>query len=191
MRYFPNFLFTVAAINPSKKAGYRTYELDQAELSRYRNMSVGVENDVTMNYLIDYYKAEAEDNKELGDEKGVYESLGRAQLAKAIVGNRGFDFDTTESLEELEENEDWNGIGTAPRNLTLLLDNSDGTKDDVIELWDEYCNNLQLPLIKRILANYKDVDNKANSVFKQGTDSDLLNKRKGSGMDRLRDTFGD
>ena len=189
MRYFPNFLFTVAAINPSGKAGYQTFELDPAEKGRFRNMNVGVENDVTMNYLVKKFNEEAKDLEDV-DPEAAYACLGKAQLAKAIVGNRGFDFDSPDTAEENEDNDDWNGLETTPRNLTLLLDNSDGTKDDVLGMWNQYCNNLHLPLVKRILANYKDVENKANSVFKQGTDSDLLNKRKGSGMDRLRNRYG-
>ena len=94
-------------------------------------MNVGVENDVTMNYLVKKFSEEAKDLEDV-DPEAAYACLGKAQLAKAIVGNRGFDFDSPESAEENEDNDDWNGLETTPRNLTLLLDNSDGTKDDVL-----------------------------------------------------------
>ena len=186
MRFFPNFLFTVAAINPSGKAGYQTYDLDPAEKGRFRNEPVKAENDQVLNHLVGKYQSEAET---FGDEYPDYamESLGKAQLAKAIVGNTSFQFDDDTDLEDYEDNEDWNGLATSPRNLTLLLDNSDGTKDSVLKLWNKYCNSLQASVIKRILSNYKDIDNKANSVFKDGTQSSLLNRK--SGIDALRNKY--
>ena len=187
MRYFPNFLFTVAAINPAGKAGYQTYELDQAEKGRFRNVNVKAENAQTLKYLYNHYKEEA---ALFGDEYPdlAAESLGRAELAKTLVGDVSFVFDDENDVEEYEDNEDWNGLATTPRNITLLLDNSDGTKASVLKMWSQYCNNLLEPTIKRILSNYKDVDNKANSVFKQGTQSSLLKKK--SGLDALRNKYG-
>ena len=187
MRRFPNFLFTIAAINPSGKAGYQTFELDPAEKGRFRNKPVKAENATTLNYLYSKYQADAET---FGSEYPdlAAESLGRAELAKAIIGNQGFMFDDDSDLEDYEDNEDWNGLATTPRNITLLLDNTDGTKADVLRMWSDYCNNSQESLIKRILSNYKDVDNKANSVFKQGTQSSLLNRK--SGLDALRNKYG-
>ena len=187
MRRFPNFLFTIAASNPAGKAGYQTYELDQAEKGRFRNVNVKADNAQTLKYLYNHYKDEA---ALFGDEYPdlAAESLGRAELAKTIIGNASFVFDDENDIEEYEDNEDWNGLATTPRNITLLLDNSDGTKASVLKMWHQYCNSMQEPTIKRILSNYKDVDNKANSVFKQGTQSSLLNKK--SGLDALRNKYG-
>ena len=187
MRYFPNFLFTVAAINPSDKQGYNTYKLDRAEKERFRNVPVKAENSEVLKWLVDKYNYEAELFSE-DDPEEATASLGRAALAKAIVGSVGFQFDEDKDLEKYDGDDDWNELGTSPRNLTALLDNCDGTKDDLLAMWDNYCNNKQLSNIKRALQGYKDVDDKANSVFKRGTQSSLMNKK--SGVNALRNKYG-
>ena len=187
-RFFPNFLFTVAAINPADQGdSYQTYQLDQAEKGRFRNKAVKAENAVWMDHAENKYKKEAEILKD-DDPVGATEDLGRAALAKAIAGNSGFLFDDDEDLLDLENDKSWNGLATTPRNLTLLLDNCRGTKDSLLDMWSDYCNNKHEPLIKRILSNYKDVDNKANSVFQDGTQSSLLNKKK-NGLDAIRNKY--
>ena len=55
---------------------------------------------------------------------------------------------------------------------------SDGTKDEFLDIWSSMCNPNKKGMVERILSNYQDVDDKANSVFKgaspfksSGTDS--------------------
>ena len=188
MRFFDNFLFTVAAINPAGKAGYQTFELDQAEKGRFRNKYVKADNASWLDFAYEQYMEEAQ---QLADEdpKLAAESIGRAEIAKSIAGNANFSFDDDSDLEAYEDDEDWNGLATTPRNLTLLLDNSDGTKADVIDLWSDYCNNKHEHMVKNILKNYRDKDDKANAVLKQGTQSSLLNRQK-SGFDSIKNKYG-
>lgn len=190
MRYFPNFLFTVAAINPSGKAGYQTYELDSAEKGRFANIDLKVENDVVMNYLVPHYEEEAQDFEELGDHDAALEAERKAAIAKKLLSSPSFDFDDMQSEEESGDDESWNGLTTSPRNLSLLLDSCNGTKADFINKWDKHCNNLHLGNVKMALANYVDIEDKANDALKAGTQSNLFNKKKASGLDKMRSKYG-
>ena len=115
---------------------------------------------------------------------------GRAELAKKLLSSPNFDFDTMESEEEAREDDTWNGLTTSPRNLTLLLKDTNGTKADLLKKWESHCNNLHLGQVKMALANYQDVENKANDALKGGTRSSLLGKRKASGLEKMRNKYG-
>lgn len=189
MRPFPNFLFTVAAVNPSGKTGYDTYELDQAEMGRFTSKEVKAENAVWLRYAYNDFKEKAQKAAEHGNNALAAKCLARGELAKAIVGNASFTFDDELAAEEYEDNKDWNGKLTTPRNLTRALLRCDGTKASLIDGWSGDCNNLQEPLIKKILNKYEDKIDKANSVLARGTDSPLLKKKAQSPMERMRKKF--
>ena len=189
MRFFPNFLFTVAAVNPSGKTGYQTYELDQAEMGRFTSKEVKAENAVWLRYAYNDFKEKAQKAAEHGNDALAAKCLARGELAKAIVGNASFTFDDELAAEEYEDNQDWNGKLTTPRNLTRALLRCDGTKASLIDGWSGDCNNLQEPLIKKILNKYEDKIDKANSVLARGTDSPLLKKKAQSPMERMRKKF--
>ena len=190
MRYFPNFLFTIAAVNPSGSAGYQTHELDSAEKGRFGSHNVTVEIGVIMNYLTDFFNKRAQVFEKNGNMAREAIERGRAELAKKLLSSPNFDFDTMESEEEAREDDSWNGLTTSPRNLTLLLKDCNGKKADFIEKWPTHCNNLHLGNVKMALANYTDVEDKANDALKGGTQSSLLNKRKASGLDKMRSKYG-
>lgn len=190
MRYFPNFLFTIAAVNPSGGQGYQTYELDSAEKGRFGSHNVTVENDVIMDYLVDFFTKRAQVFEKKGNMEREAIERGRAELAKKLLSSPNFDFDTMESEEEARDDDTWNGLTTSPRNLTLLLKDTNGTKADLLNKWNSHCNNLHLGNVKMALANYVDVENKANDALKGGTQSSLLNKRKASGLDKMRSKYG-
>ena len=40
------------------------------------------------------------------------------------------------------------------------------------------------------LANYVDIEDKANDALKAGTQSNLFNKKKASGLDKMRSKYG-
>jgi len=189
MRPFPNFLFTVAAVNPSGKTGYDTYELDQAEMGRFTSKEVKAENAVWLRYAYNDFKEKAQKAAEHGNDALAAKCLARGELAKAIVGNASFTFDDELAAEEYEDNPDWNGKLTTPRNITRALLRCDGTKASLIDGWSGDCNNLQEPLIKKILNKYEDKIDKANSVLARGTDSPLLKKKAQSPMERMRKKF--
>ena len=132
MRYFPNFLFTIAAVNPSGGQGYQTYELDSAEKGRFGSHNVTVENDVIMDYLVDFFTKRAQAFEKSGNMNREAIERGRAEIARKLLSSSNFDFDTMESEEEARDDDTWNGLTTSPRNLTLLLKDSNGTKQDFL-----------------------------------------------------------
>jgi len=190
MRYFPNFLFTIAAINPAGGAGYQSDELDSAEKGRFASHEVTVENDVIMNYLYDFFSKRAATFEKNGNMAREAVERGRAEIAKKLLSSPSFDFDNLQSEEEAAEDDTWNGLTTSPRNLTLLLKDCNGKKDDFIKKWNTHCNSLHLGNVKMALANYNDVEDKANDALKGGTKSNLFNKKQASGLEKMRSKYG-
>lgn len=166
--YFKNLELVVAAINPADFGVYNTEPLDIAELNRFRQVSVMPDKLGTLTYLNRFYKEQMELDKQEGDAQGYKENQGRLRLAQALLGDRDFRFDNDEDVKQAAEK----GVSIlSPRSFTRALEMSDGTKDEFLDLWDSMCNPDKKPIIARILSNYydvEDVDDKANSVFKNG-----------------------
>ena len=167
VKYFPNFLFTVAAINPVNGL-YDTKELDAAEESRFMTRKVTNENNVILHYYKKKYDADIEQDKAEGDLEELKADEGRKALATALLSNPNFDFDTDE--DEVNVKDSGNGKPLNSRSLESLLDHCDGTKEDLLDNWDYFVNNLKKPMAKTILKNYKDIDDKANQAIGVGTD---------------------
>lgn len=159
-RKLEGFLFTVAAINPPN-ANYNTDSLDAAERSRFYQEYVEAEPDVLLDFLVRKFKQEAE----AGDEEDAKEYAGRIKLAQALLSSREFAFDTEEDEDRLSM-EDPNAPILNPRSFTKLLETSDGTKEDLLYLWPKLVNRDKQGMAERILANYKDVEDKANDALK-------------------------
>ena len=189
-RYFPNFLFTIAAINP-KNAIYRdVYQLDLATKGRFKNKKWTYDKADTRNFLIQKFTQFEKILREEGAESEADKYKGCAAIADALLSNPDFYFDDVESELNALDNDDWNGLSTSPRNLELLLTQSNGTKEDVIKEWDSNCNSLQLPLVKNILGNYVDVIDKPNSVFSnRQTRSALFTNREKSGIEAIKGRY--
>ena len=171
-RYLPNFLFTIAAINPAD-ASYNTDTLDMAERTRFRNIDVIPEPKNLLAYLTKKFQ-EAADKATTPERKK--RALGRIELAKALLGAREFDFDNKADIEKSQES--GNGLALNYRTLTNLLAGSDGTKDDLLAKWNEYANSLKKKMAERILANYKDIDDRANQALKSDTQSKVFGSQK-------------
>ena len=167
VKYFPNFLFTVAAINPVNGL-YDTKELDAAEESRFMTRKVTNENNVILHYYKKKYDADIEQDKAERDLEELKADEGRKALATALLSNPNFDFDTDE--DEVNVKDSGNGKPLNSRSLESLLDHCDGTKEDLLDNWDYFVNNLKKPMAKTILKNYKDIDDKANQAIGVGTD---------------------
>ncbi len=159
---FPNLLFTVAAINPPNP-NYNTDELDAAERSRFYQEYVEAEPDVLLDFLVNrHFKPQLKD----ADEEEATEIEGRIKLATTLLTSREFAFDTEEDENRLSE-EDPNAPILNPRSFTKALEMSDGTKEDFLDVWNHMCNRDKKGMVERILANYQDVDNKANDALKR------------------------
>lgn len=160
MRVFPNLLFVVCAMNPDD--GYNVGDsLDPAERSRLFRVDVAPDKGLALRFLSDVYKKEIEQAE---DAEEARESEGRLKLVQTILSNRSFNFDTGQDREESEEQ--GNGQILNTRTFAKLIDLCDGTKEDLLDLWNGYCNSLKKPIVERILADYEDVEDKANDALK-------------------------
>lgn len=161
--YFKNLQLVIAAINPADYGVYNTEPLDTAELNRFRQIHVTPDKLSTLNYLNRFYGEQMQLDLEEKDSESYKENEGRKQLANALLGNREFEFDDEEDIAAAAEG---SYSILSPRSLTRALEMSDGTKDELLDIWNTMCNPNKKGMVERILANYKDVDDKANSVFK-------------------------
>lgn len=170
-RFLKNFLFTVAAINPYN-ANYNTDTLDDAEMSRFKEVHVYSDPKVTMKYLVNNFTEEAKDAVEDGDKEYELEALRKVELSKTLLGSKYFSFDNYETIDQSKE--EGNGKILTARTLTNALEDCDGTKASLLRVLDDHCNSLKKDMIKKILADYEDlnlddfeeVDDKANQVLK-------------------------
>lgn len=173
-RFLPNFLFTVAAINPAD-INYNTDKLDDAELGRVRKMHIKGDKFVTLGYI--HHIWEKQIKQAANDPQSLKELQGQLALADTLIRDPKFDFDDADAIEQSHDAEDkgaGNGLVLNPRSFTNLLSYCDGTKQDFLDLWNDYCNSLDKPMIEAILKNYTDKQDKANDALKGGTDSDVF-----------------
>lgn len=187
MRYLPGFLFTVAAINPSGSGNYEgVTKLDLAERTRFYIVHMTADIPSFRDFLLGWYDKQIKVFSERDKPYYVQKAVGRRGLAETILNSSQFSFDALE--EETEANENETGI-TTPRTLALALQQSDGTKDDFLHYFEAYCNPTKMGLMKTILGNYKDVANKANSVFSNASkehSASLFQKKEPSTLDKFR-----
>lgn len=179
-RYLPNFLFTIAAINPSN-ADYNVDELDPAELGRV--MVVNVPADPKN--LIGYLRNELNKNMKLAQEYNDTESYnvfkGQLAIAEKLLLDPRFSMDDEEDIassKEAKYNNRGNGLYLNNRSFTNCLETSEGKKDKFIDNWNRHCNSLKKQTVEEILKDYKDVDDEANSVFEKPTESKIFTSKE-------------
>ena len=159
VREFPNFLFTIAAINPPTP-GYNTDELDAAELSRFKQIVVHQDKMQFLDYITKELKKDLQNPYDEQEEKELKNKL---NLITKLLSSNQFTFDSAEEVAAAQ----MDGYPALNyRSLTNLLYGCDGTKKDFLAQWDSTVNPAKKEMAERILADYQDVDNKANSVFK-------------------------
>lgn len=166
VRYLPNFLFTVAAINPAD-SNYNTRQLDDAEKARFKEVDVTPDPLNLLKYLTTILNREI--NSPTIDDESKKEAAGQLSIATALLNNRKFIFDSQEDIDASKES--GNGLVLSHRTFTNCLLYSDGTKEDFLKNWNSFCNSLKYSMVDRLLKEYKDVDDKANSVFKSAANS--------------------
>ena len=179
MKYLDGFLFTVAAINPADDDTYAgTNEFDNALLDRFRQIPVFADVPQYKRHLLDelnqnleIYKKKAEKNPSRYNKK-VVETMGKIGLAEKILSSPHFDFDSITDEQEAratrrdgKESILQNKI-LSPRGFSALIRACDGTKEDFLRLWNDYCNINKKDIIEQILTSYKDVADKANDALR-------------------------
>ena len=185
VKRFPNFLFTIAAINPFNGM-YDTKQLDSAEMSRFKHVNVPNEPGVILAYFNKQYDKWIAEAEAEGDLETAHEDKGRKAILNALLSNPNFDFDTEE--DELRVMEEGNRLPLNSRSLESLISDCDGTKEDFLNLWNSYVNNFKKPMAQQILKNYKDIDDKANQAIGVGN-SDKKAKSAFAGRKSLADTI--
>ena len=185
-RFLPNFLFTVAAINPPN-GRYNTDEMDDAERSRFRTVDV-VFDPINLNQFLSKRFDKLADDPD-NDEDERLEYIRKKAIANRLLTSKNFSFDTPEDMDAGRDRYGENYKPLNYRSFTLLLDQSDGTKEDVLALWPQFVNAGKKRMAEDILSDYVDVDDKANAALAKGTKSDVFAKTK-TPWDALVDKYG-
>ena len=174
-RELPNFLFTVAAINPDDTSNY-TEELEQPEWTRFKSVYVQVDVGSYKNYLLnDILK---DDLANADDEEERKEVEGQIRIATTLLNSPDFEFDGSE-----ERKKNPNSPTCAPRSFENAIINCDGTKDDFLNNFRAWCGPSQYDTVRTIISNYQDADDEANQVldkYEDGIEVNATKKRKSS-----------
>ena len=170
-RFLPNFLFTIAAINPAG-ADYEVGELDDAEYDRFTEVPVIANKRSLLKYLT------AEFDKDIAackDEEDLKVLKGQKQLVVTLLSHRDFVFDTMADKEKQKEAAQRKSL--SPRSFEAAINNCDGTKADLLHVWVSACGASSKSMVERILANYKDIDDKANDALEFESESEIFNSK--------------
>lgn len=179
MKHLKGFLFTVAAINPADEDTYAgTTEFDNALLDRFRQIPVFADVPNYRRHLLDElndnlktFQEKAKKNPERYAKK-VQQTMGKIGIAERVLSSPMFEFDGIEderkarsTVRQGDEQILQNKI-LSPRGFSGLIRACDGTKENFLALWPDYCNINKLPMVEDILADYEDIDDKANDALK-------------------------
>ena len=175
-RFLPNFLFTVAAINPPNN-NYDVRDLDLAEVARYQLVLVNFDPKVQKQHLNTEYNRYLQELDPENDPEEELEIRRKIAIINKLLSDKRFTYDDSDDIKE--------GIAKYGRayfrplnyrTFSSLINVSDGTKEDILRLWDRYANPGKKFIIEDILSDYEDVDDKANQALAGGTESELLKK---------------
>ena len=180
-RFLPAFLFTVAAVNPTSYSD-DIEPFDPAELGRARVIEMQYDPQFTLRYFIKQWDKKIKRYKSKNDAKKLAVAMRQLALLTHLLNHPAFHFATEE--DELASRQEGSvGKGALnPRSLEQLILITDGTKQDFINKFPQFCGSSQVPMIKQIMGSYQDIDissivnqrgtgttndSKANSVFKK------------------------
>lgn len=178
VRYFPNFLFTVAAMNPSKMGYEGTKMLNMAQQNRMKVIQ-NIEQDpkVWRRWFLGSLKKDLDNfDKQLKANPSddfikdkFVQAYGKLELAKKLTGSRYFKFDPPNVEEEAIRR---NAMGEnvqvcSPRQVEAAIQASEGKKDKLLQNWERLCGPMSYGMVESILADYTDVDDKANRALKK------------------------
>lgn len=182
--FFPNFLFTIATINPPT-GDYNADKIDPAETSRFRKVMVSASPAATRTHLLQNLDSKIAKWKKEGNETKVLRDEGRKKLVDTILSSKRFTFDDRDDLVKGDDKYDFLFQPLNPRTFAMLIKACDGTKKDLLRKWNEFCNPDKKSTIEGILDKYVDIEDKANDALKGGTESDVFKKRV-SPLDKLK-----
>lgn len=184
-RFMPNWLFTIAAINPSRDIHNDSDDLNSAEKTRFASYDLNPDPLEQLAHLEREYKHAISVLDPVEDAEDIKEFKGRLNIANAILTHKDFDYDSEEDIDNSYIN--GNGIALNYRSFKNALDQSDGTKDDFLRGWNNSANSLKLNRITDILKNYKDKDDKANDALRNHESESDVFAKKVSKMDKIHE----
>lgn len=186
-RYFPNFLFTIAVMNPAIRTDRGAAELNDAEKSRFLYFFDNVDSDpeTTIEYLNKQYtklvKKELEKSEPDFDE--IEEDLRILDLGTFICEDDTFEYDSKDKLSDLartgkkmlnqrsltagllqcggdvDEFKDWL-IGEQGKGGANFLDNASTGQDNTTEMLIEILNGYTAPTREELFAQAGIKENK-------------------------------
>lgn len=177
-KYYPNILFTVAAINPASDAFSDIKDLDTAMNSRFAlGVDISGDKNIYLKVLDRYYTKELNKTQYKEDAERLQRQW---DLGKILVSDPQFQFDDYDSTAQIEmDNKSGARDSTTGklkhagplnyRSMSTLLDICDGTPRDLKNLLNSGSVNLTSEKIKMILGilneHRADFDKKGNKIF--------------------------
>ena len=179
-RPLKGMLFTVAAMNPYNPA-YDVNDIDMAMRTRFGKINVEADNEFQKAFYEKFLGKELKEAEEADDAEEIQIIRGQLSLAKTLMSSPMFRFDNDDEEAEAKLNGE---SSLNPRTLTETLLACDGTKEDFLSIYMEKCNPEKYDMVEAILADYVDVDDKANDALKYGDDNPFA-KREESVWDSI------
>lgn len=176
IKFLPNLLFTIAAINPSD-ANYNTDPLDDAELSRFIiYVQGGADKKEYLEYITKVINRKIEILKRIGlkdkriksTEQAIRAWARRLSLVTALVDDPTFFFDDQADIDAAHNNANDSTLPAmllSYRTLTQALFASDGTVDSFLYYYKKGANRDKYELVRTILSKYKEKDDVANAAL--------------------------
>lgn len=179
-RPLKGMLFTIAAMNPYNPA-YDVNDLDMAMRTRFGKVNVEADNKFQQAFYEKFLAKELKEAEDANDPEEVQIIKGQLNIAKTLMSSPLFRFDNDE--EEADAKLDGEA-SLNPRTLTETLLACDGTKEDFLSIYMQKCNPAKYDMVEEILANYVDIDDKANDALKYGDDNPFK-ERELSAWDKI------
>ena len=158
--WFPTLAIIVASQNPAR--GYNRDELDPASVRRF----VQVQHTPNQQGQLIAINRDLDDMEEkyrkIGDEEGLAIIPGQRNLARAILNNPHFVYETQPADDDGTSKSQ---LFLNPAALKRAIFASDGTKDDFLDGADSHVGVKGKEKLEDILADYEDVDDKANQAL--------------------------
>ena len=184
--YFPNLLFVVCAQNPYSIRYSGTYELDTAESDRMVKITPEVNHQAVAQYLEKLFNGYAKTAEEKGDMKAVTKNKNRVGMAKTLLNDPEFFFDTPQERDKIYDEDGSSGKTLTPRSLEAVLRACDGTVAGLIKKWDRYCNRRKKSMAETILGKYTELKDEANAALDGGSESATFGVKRRPGAEVLR-----
>ena len=184
--YFPNLLFVVCAQNPANVRYSGTYELDTAEVDRMVKKTPEVNHQALIRYFTDLFEGQMKTAEKQGRPDRVLKNKNRLGMAKALLTDPEFFFDTPEERDKIYDAEGSSAKYLTPRSLEFLLTACDGTVAGLLRKWDSYCNKRKKSMAETILGNYKELQDEANAALDGGSESPTFGTKRRPSAEVLR-----